>query len=270
MASWTLVPCLVTLRAEVNALAPGRDKRSDGSIGDQAHADSPSDHNPDETGETPYEDADSTNEVHAIDLDHTGPWPAGWSMERVVQVVVARHRAGLDNRLQNVIYKRRIWSRSWAWGQRTYTGSNAHTEHAHFSARYTTAQEADTRPWGLIEEDDVTPEDRTKIAQEAAELISPGVTKVLEATRQVAIGALQGREAEAARDATISASIAQLTELVRALAASSGAVTPEELAELKQAMRAAAATAGAEAAARVEAKVDALREHLGDDDDTKS
>lgn len=152
MASWVLVPCLGALRTEVNRLAPGRDQRSDGSVGDLAHQDSSSDHNPDETGETPYEDADSTNEVHAIDLDASGPWPAGWSMERIVQTVVMRHRNGLDDRLQNVIYKRRIWSRSWGWTQRAYTGKNAHTEHAHFSARYTTAQERDTRWWGIYRE----------------------------------------------------------------------------------------------------------------------
>jgi hypothetical protein len=35
-----------------------------------------------------------------------------------------------------------------------YTGTSAHTEHAHFSARYTTAQESDTSPWGLLLEDD--------------------------------------------------------------------------------------------------------------------
>jgi hypothetical protein len=153
MASWILVPCLVSLRTEFNRLAPSRDKASDGSIGDAAHAQESSDHNPDETGSTPYEDADNINEVHAIDVDDDLR-KAGWTMDKCLEIIIIRHRSGRDNRLQNVIYNRRIWSRSWGWTARAYTGANAHTEHAHFSARYTTAQESDTRPWGLLEAED--------------------------------------------------------------------------------------------------------------------
>ncbi|MEV6342439.1 hypothetical protein [Actinoplanes sp. NPDC051851] len=152
MASWVLVPCLITLRNEFNQLAPGRDRASDGSVGDSAHAREKSDHNPDETGATPYEDADRRNEVHAIDVDDDLR-KAGWTMRKAVEVIVIRHREGRDDRLQNVIYDRTIWSRSWGWTARRYTGSSPHTEHAHFSARYTTGQESDTRPWGLLEED---------------------------------------------------------------------------------------------------------------------
>jgi hypothetical protein len=151
--AWILVPCLVTLRSEFNALAPYRDKASDGSIGDTAHSQSSSDHNPDETGNTPTEDADSINEVHAIDVDKDLR-RAGWTMQKAVEIIVVRHRQGRDDRLQNVIYNRVIWSRSWGWTARRYTGANAHTQHAHFSARYTTAQERDTRPWGLLEAED--------------------------------------------------------------------------------------------------------------------
>jgi hypothetical protein len=157
VVEWTLVPCLVTLRNEFNRLAPNRDKASDGSVGDTSHAAASSDHNPDETGRTPYEDSDRKNEVHAIDTDHNLR-RSGWDMDRCVEIIVGRHRRGEDDRLQNVIYNRRIWSRSWGWTARPYTGSNAHTEHAHFSARYTSVQEADTSPWGLLAEDgdDVT------------------------------------------------------------------------------------------------------------------
>ena len=147
--AWTLVPSLVSLRAEFDRLAPARDHASDGSIGDGEHSQNSSDHNPDETGKTPSEDADSKNEVHAIDVDRDLK-RSGWSMERAVQIIVLRHRSGVDNRLQNVIYNRRIWSRSWNWTARAYTGPNPHDHHAHFGARYTTAQENDTRPWGLL------------------------------------------------------------------------------------------------------------------------
>ena len=153
MASWILVPCLVSLRNEFNRLAPARDKTSDGSIGDTGHSQTSSDHNPDETASTPYRDADRINEVHAIDVDKDLR-RSGWSMEKCVEIIVIRHRKGVDNRLQNLIYNRRIWSRSWGWTARRYNGSNPHTRHAHFSARYTTAQEKDTRHWGLLEAED--------------------------------------------------------------------------------------------------------------------
>jgi hypothetical protein len=149
MAGPILIPCLVTLRAEFNKLAPARDKASDGWIGNAAHAAESSDHNGDESGRTPYEDADHVDEVHAIDVDDDLN-KAGWTMERCLQIIITRHRNGKDDRLQNVIYNRRIWSRSWGWSARAYTGASAHTEHAHFSARYTTAQEGDTKAWGLL------------------------------------------------------------------------------------------------------------------------
>jgi murein L,D-transpeptidase YcbB/YkuD len=155
-ASWILIPCLVTLRKEFDKIAPGRDHASDGSIGNLAHQQESSDHNPDETGRTPYSDTDKLNEVHAIDVDDDLR-KTGWTMDRAVQIIVTRHRAGLDDRLQNVIYNRRIWSRSWGWAARAYTGASTHTEHAHFSARYTTAQESDTRAWGLLAADTPTP-----------------------------------------------------------------------------------------------------------------
>ncbi len=166
MADWILVPCLVSLRNEFNRLAPGRDKASDGSIGDSAHAGSSSDHNPDETGATPYEDADSRNEVHAIDVD-ADLRRSGWSMQKAVEVIVTRHRTGRDDRLQNVIYNRRIWSRTYDWANRPYNGSNPHDKHAHFSARYTTAAESDTSPWGLLEEDDMLTADDKPIIEAA-------------------------------------------------------------------------------------------------------
>jgi hypothetical protein len=150
--AWILVPSLVSLRAEFNAFAPDRDKATDGAIGDGEHSQSSSDHNPDETGKTPSEDADDTNEVHAIDVDADLRKP-GWVMGQCVDIIVLRHRRGQDDRLQNVIYNRTIWSRSWGWAPREYIGPNPHTQHAHFGARYTLAEENDTRPWGLLEAD---------------------------------------------------------------------------------------------------------------------
>ena len=155
MAEWVLVPSLKSLRAEIDAIAPARSKTSDGSIGDPAHASRSSDHNPDETGVTPDEDSDSINEVHAIDVDKDLN-QAGLTMEMIVQFLVGECRkpgtSGKDKgRLKYIIYNRRIWEASNGWNERTYTGSNPHTEHAHCSGEYDSKYSQDTSAWGLIE-----------------------------------------------------------------------------------------------------------------------
>lgn len=154
--AWVLIPCLVTLREEFNLLSPNRDKGADGSIGDSAHT-SASDHTPDEDSDVlKSRDPDKRNEVHALDIDSTGPWPE--SFDAIVRRLVAREKAEYESativgRLQNVIWNGRIASRSWGWTWRAYTGTDRHTNHAHFSGRYTTEQENDTRPWGVYEEE---------------------------------------------------------------------------------------------------------------------
>lgn len=151
------VPSSTSLVEEVNWLAPGRDKSSDGTIGDSAHASSASNHNPDETGNTGgNEDSDSINEVHARDIDNSGPWPPGWNMERIVQIILARCRAGIETRAFEIIYNRRIWTAARDWIEREYRGSNPHDHHAHFSFRYGSGSgqsnpENRTGPWGIRE-----------------------------------------------------------------------------------------------------------------------
>jgi len=148
MASWILVPCLVKLRSEVNAIAPNRDKSSDGSVGDASHQGNQSDHNPDETGNVPIHDADRTNEVHAIDVDVDLRTP-GLTMENVVQHLLTRCRSGAEKRLRYIIFNRRIWSADAGWRQQKYTGTSPHDHHAHFSSSYETKLEASTASWHL-------------------------------------------------------------------------------------------------------------------------
>jgi hypothetical protein len=148
VAGWILIACLKELFAEFDRIAPGRDHASDGSIGDTAHQNEVSDHNPDETGSVPIHDADHTNEVHAIDVDDDLRVP-GLSMETVVQFLLGRCRSGAEKRLRYIIYNRRIWEASNGWKQGAYTGASPHTEHAHFSASYDTAKEASTASWHL-------------------------------------------------------------------------------------------------------------------------
>lgn len=248
MADWVLVPCLASLRSELDKLAPGRDKASDGTIGDAAHASSSSDHNPDETGSTPYEDADSINEVHAFDADNDLR-KSGWDMSRVTDIITTRHRLGIDDRLQNVIYDRRIWSRTWGWTPKPYNGTSPHTEHAHFSARYTTAQEQDTRPWGLLaEDDDMEPanvwtdvyygrdEDRRSTGQLLVEARSAAVASAAGVKALAAAFAARDDVDEVALGREIGASLAAtVTAAVQGAITDAGAgLTAEELEHIVQ------------------------------------
>jgi hypothetical protein len=127
-----LINGLVVLRSEFDLVNPHRDRTSDGWIGDDRHALRASDHN-----------ADATGLVHAIDVDKDGV-----PMAKIVAFLVARCRSGHENRLQYVIFRRVIWSRSWGWTARRYLGVNPHTHHAHFSARHADVA-GDSRSWGV-------------------------------------------------------------------------------------------------------------------------
>ncbi|GAA0528874.1 hypothetical protein GCM10010172_06860 [Paractinoplanes ferrugineus] len=164
MSGWVAIPCLLALRGEFNAVSPGRDKGADGTIGDTEHAkkatpNTASDHMPDEDFTAlRRKDADGTNEVHALDIDSSGPWPApGW-FDRTVKAIVAEERRRWLNpddmcRLDYVIWDRVIYSRSRGFAPHPYGGTDPHTNHAHFSGRYETRAEKDTRPWGVLEAD---------------------------------------------------------------------------------------------------------------------
>jgi hypothetical protein len=148
MSDWILIASLNRLFADFDQLAPHRAHASDGSIGDTAHQEEVSDHNPDETGSVPIHDADKINEVHAIDVDSDLRTP-GLTMEAVVQFLLARCRSGAEDRLRYIIYYQRIWEADNGWRERAYTGASQHREHAHFSASYTTSKEANAASWHL-------------------------------------------------------------------------------------------------------------------------
>jgi len=124
---WYVAPALDTLRDELNARHPGRDRSSDGAIGDPAHAARKSDHNPDP----------KTGVVRARDFDVDGI---------DVGALVAELLA--DPRVAFVIYDRRIAKRvpgGFRW--EPYHGINPHTGHVHVSVRIGTQYENDTTPW---------------------------------------------------------------------------------------------------------------------------
>lgn len=154
-----VVPCLKALRDEFNRLSPERDKGADGTIGDSNHT-SRSDHTPDEDSDAlRARDADRTNEVHALDVDSTGPWPVPFA--HLVWMVIDQERrrwlSATDKcRLEYVIFDRKIYDKDADFEPAPYSGDDPHTNHAHFSARYLTQTENDVRPWGLLEVLDVT------------------------------------------------------------------------------------------------------------------
>lgn len=129
MADAFLSPALVTLRDEVDAQSPDRDRSADGWIGDPAHASRHSDHNPEPDGS-----------VDAIDITHD---PA-----HGVDCNLLADQVKDDPRIAGggyVIWNRRIWNPSISRSWRPYTGSNGHTHHMHVSV--SDRGQNDTSPW---------------------------------------------------------------------------------------------------------------------------
>jgi len=107
---------------QVNALAPSRDKTSDGWIGDAAHASRASDHNPwvrdGKVGIVTAQDIDE-------DLNLSG---------KTLMAIVDAICASRDKRVKYIIYEGRITVKGTNLQQwKKYTGSNAHKHHAHIS-----------------------------------------------------------------------------------------------------------------------------------------
>lgn len=129
MSRYHLAPSLVALRAEVDALWPARDRRSDGWVGDFAHSARVSDHNPDYA---------AGGVVRAIDLDEDG------IDTTALLIAVLR-----DERTEYVIYEGLIYRRDHGFKPERYTGANSHHLHMHVSIRHTAAAATDTSPWGV-------------------------------------------------------------------------------------------------------------------------
>jgi hypothetical protein len=110
---------------EVDGIWPHRDRSSDGWIGDAAHQARRSEHNPDAHGI-----------VHAIDVT-----VAGIDKARLLKAVI-----GADP-VWYVIHDGRIWSRTYGWKARRYTGPNPHHHHVHISIRSGHDAEAWTGNW---------------------------------------------------------------------------------------------------------------------------
>jgi hypothetical protein len=120
--AWRNCQASLTLVAAINAKWPARDKASDGTIGDAAHATRSSDHNP-------WVVVGGMGIVRARDVDKDGI-DAAWCVEELRKL----GRAG-DPRLAGggyVIYNRRITKPDFS-GWSVYTGTNPHDHHFHVS-----------------------------------------------------------------------------------------------------------------------------------------
>ena len=139
--TWRLAYSLDQLRSEVNQWAPHRSRRSDGTLGDPAHASRASRHNPNNRGV-----------VCAIDITHD---PAGGCD---VHALARRLVLNPHPDLEYVISNRQVAKRRNGFRWEPYRGSNGHTQHAHFAVGV--GSDSEPRPpydttalWGV--EDDM-------------------------------------------------------------------------------------------------------------------
>lgn len=137
--AWRVAKSLDQLLRQINAKYPNRDKSSDGSIGDAAHASRSSDHNP-------WVQAGGVGVVTARDF--TNDPIHGFSSQQLADRLVASK----DERIKYIISNKRIVSGAEqgkpAWQWRKYTGSNPHSKHVHVSVRSEPRYYDDDRPWG--------------------------------------------------------------------------------------------------------------------------
>jgi hypothetical protein len=142
-ASWRPAKALLKLRAQVNVAFPGRDRSSDGFIGDTAHCPGTSDH-------CPLIHDHGVGVVAAFDMTHDVN--SGCDAEKIVAAVIASR----DARIKYIIWNRHIWNSSAigahaAWTRRDYNGRNPHDHHAHFSVLSDRAKyDDDVTPWVIV------------------------------------------------------------------------------------------------------------------------
>jgi hypothetical protein len=99
---------LLTLFSDVNAIAPGRSKISDGTIGDAAHQKRKSDHNPDQHGVVRAADV-TQDPAHGADM----------------AVIAEQLRVRRDPRAKYIIFNRRIASINTDWTWLKFKGEEA-------------------------------------------------------------------------------------------------------------------------------------------------
>jgi len=199
-----------------------------GWIGDAAHAQTVSDHNPDDTPgvQAAQTDSDNLQEVRALDV-MIGPAFSVDQAETLTDDLTVRREN--EARLLYVIWDGQIWTDDRGWHR--YDGSDPHTNHVHISGR--AGDDANTAPWAIGGDMSFTIEEllSTRIASGGLGVPAPGWEirdwlKKGEDARQ-AVERLGGQLAELRE--TIAALVdaqAGLTDRVEEVAQAVGAITP--------------------------------------------
>ena len=138
MANPRIANSLDVLRHQVDAIAPDRDKSSDGWIASEQHhqANPTSDH-----------EANSAGVVTALDVTHDPTH--GMDTYALAEQLLA----GKDERVKYLISNRKIASgteqahSAWVW--RKYDGSNPHDMHIHVSVKGDAAHYDSTAQWAV-------------------------------------------------------------------------------------------------------------------------
>lgn len=134
--NWRPAASLVTLRDQVNSLYPGRNKASDGLVGDSAHAATVSDHNPDAAGVVAAFDI-THDPAHGLDI-----WELANDLKADYRVkyLIANSQIFIDGRWQK------------------YSGADPHTNHVHVSVRTVSYDDPSLWPISNQGELSMTPE----------------------------------------------------------------------------------------------------------------
>lgn len=148
--AWRVVNCLNILNAQIRGYAPhsvppATNVDSWGSIADNAHSTS-SDHYPHY-----FAALGSTAVVTARDFPHAPDLGLDGG------TVTEHMRQERDNRIQYIIFNRRITGVSYGWEWHTYTGDDPHNTHFHVSSVHDGRADI-SAPWSLPGSSVTTPE----------------------------------------------------------------------------------------------------------------
>lgn len=123
---WRSAKSLAVLKDQLNFAYPNRNKESDGTIGDAAHAATVSQHNPNAAGVVTAFDITTDPQIKPADL---------------------AEKLCLDSRTWYVIYNRRIRYFGGSWQK--YSGSDPHTSHIHISTVQNQAAYDNENKWDI-------------------------------------------------------------------------------------------------------------------------
>ena len=220
--AWRLAKSLMVLLDQIDDLYPGRSKTSDGTIGDEAHQLTVSDHNPDKYGI-----------VRAVDITHD---PAhGCDIDRITDALQLGH----DPRVKYVIANHLIMYGQGgpdAWRWTPYIGKDPHTNHLHLSV-VADDRADDLTPWSLPrltqeedmqlsdtftipnwDKDPTLPEFERTTVQTALSVAQQRSWQALEACRQIDAQLIRMQEAiSRLTPLTITITGEQATDLVKSL-----------------------------------------------------